>query len=116
LLDGDQELMTELIEIYCQNLPERLEAIRSAAAAQDLVALSKAAHALKSATGTFAAQGAYDALALLEISARTGDAAASSSAVNAALNAVDQVNRELMAYAATGNNALCLPELEKALS
>lgn len=109
LLDGDQELMTELIEIYRQNLPERVEAIRNGAAANDLVALSKAAHALKSATGTFGAQAAYDALASLEISARTGDAAAASSAVVIALNAVEQFERELVSYSAHPTATIIAP-------
>ncbi len=87
--------LTELIEIFRENLPERLEAIRSSAASHDLPTLTKAAHALKSAIGTFAAQSAHEALASLEQLARQGNAAKCGDAVSTALHEVSRFEAEL---------------------
>lgn len=46
-MGGDEELMVELVELFLEDLPERLQEIEAALAAGDAEALSRAAHTLK---------------------------------------------------------------------
>jgi len=65
-LSGDEELMTDVIRLFLEDLPARLTAIRDAVTSQDAEALRRAAHALKGMAANLSALGLLEAAGLLE--------------------------------------------------
>ena len=86
-VDGDEEIFGELCDIFLDDAPKRLAAIRTALEARDAKALRAAAHAFKGAAGVFDATGIVDAARRLE---QMGD--------QARLEGADGVFRELEIY------------------
>jgi HPt (histidine-containing phosphotransfer) domain-containing protein len=72
-LQGDGELLAELADVFLKDHPRLLSAIRNSLSEGDLIGLERAAHAIKSSVGNFAAQRAVDAAFNLEKAARSGD-------------------------------------------
>ncbi|MCI0700434.1 MAG: response regulator [Planctomycetia bacterium] len=69
-IDGDRELLGELIELFLDESPKLMGAIRTAVAAKDGERLRVSAHTLKGSVGVFAATPAHDAAARLEALSR----------------------------------------------
>ena len=65
-LSGDDELMTDVIRMFLEDLPVRLAAIKDAVTARNADALRAAAHALKGAAGNLSAGGLFEAACVLE--------------------------------------------------
>jgi HPt (histidine-containing phosphotransfer) domain-containing protein len=65
-VDGDQEIFSELCDIFLDDAPKRITAIRIALEARDGKALRAAAHAFKGAAGVFDAARIVDAARRLE--------------------------------------------------
>jgi signal transduction histidine kinase/CheY-like chemotaxis protein len=65
-LSDDQELMTDVIRIFLEDLPVRLAAIHDAVIDRDAQALRTAAHALKGAAANLSAGGLFEASRVLE--------------------------------------------------
>ncbi len=65
-LSGDEELMTDVIRVFLEDLPVRLAAIKDAVTGRNAEALRAAAHALKGAAGNLSAGGLFDAARVLE--------------------------------------------------
>lgn len=55
-VEGEPDLIVELIELYAEDAPHRLAAIRGALATGDLAALRRAAHALKGSSASLGAR------------------------------------------------------------
>jgi HPt (histidine-containing phosphotransfer) domain-containing protein len=55
-VEGEPDLVVELIDLYADDTPRRLDAIRSALAARDLAALRWAAHGLKGSSASLGAR------------------------------------------------------------
>jgi PAS domain S-box-containing protein len=72
-IEGDAELLSELITLFLEDAPHHLESLREAIAGQDLKALEQAAHTLKGAASNMCAQKVFEAAQRLEFLARTGD-------------------------------------------
>ena len=53
---GEPDVVVELIDLYAEDTPRRLTAMRGAAAAGDLVALRRAAHGLKGSSASLGAR------------------------------------------------------------
>ncbi len=70
---GDQQLLRELVDLFLEDLPERLASVRKAVRKRDAQALSSAAHALKGAVSHFAARDTSEFALKLERMGRTGD-------------------------------------------
>ena len=68
--DNDEQLLQELIELFRLDCPRMLKQIDDAITAEDPRALELAAHALKGAIGTFAAQPSFEAALRLEMMGR----------------------------------------------
>ena len=55
-VEGEPDLVVELIDLYAEDTPRRLAAIRSAWAAGDLTALRRAAHGLRGSSASLGAR------------------------------------------------------------
>lgn len=69
---GGGKLLAQMIDLFLKHGPERIGAIRSAAAAGDAAALERAAHTLKSSAGNLGAGALQDAAARAEEQAASG--------------------------------------------
>ena len=65
-LSGDDELMTDVIRLFLEDLPVRLAAIKDAVTGRNADALRAAAHALKGAAANLSAGGLFEAARVLE--------------------------------------------------
>ena len=65
-LSGDQDLMTDVIRVFLEDLPVRLAAIKDAVTTRNANALREAAHALKGAAANLSAGALFEAAGVLE--------------------------------------------------
>jgi HPt (histidine-containing phosphotransfer) domain-containing protein len=72
-VDGDTDLLKELLGLFFAECPQRLAQIRDAIAKGDAENLQRAAHTLKGSVGNFAARAAFEAAERLELLGRAGD-------------------------------------------
>lgn len=72
---GDPELLHELAQLFLDDCPQRLSALRDALARRDRSALETAAHTLKGSAGYIGASDVFAAAAEVEAIARSGDLA-----------------------------------------
>jgi HPt (histidine-containing phosphotransfer) domain-containing protein len=73
LMDGDRELLLELIDVFLEDAPQRIQAVRSALADRNADAVYRAAHALKGSAGNFGAPEVVRRANRLEALAREND-------------------------------------------
>ncbi|MCC6642511.1 MAG: Hpt domain-containing protein [Deltaproteobacteria bacterium] len=72
-LDGDEDLLAELVDTMKAEAPKLLHEVRVAADAADAALVARAAHTLKGAVSNFGARAAADAALRLEKMGRTAD-------------------------------------------
>jgi PAS domain S-box-containing protein len=77
-LEGDAELLDELIGLFLEDCPQRLTSVHDALARGDMEDLAQVAHTLKGAAGNLCAPLVQDAAKHLEAAARQGDVQAAS--------------------------------------
>lgn len=65
-MEGDEELLLEMIELFLEDCPSQMESIRTALASRDPEMLTNAAHAFKGSVGNFGARTSYDAAQRVE--------------------------------------------------
>jgi two-component system sensor histidine kinase/response regulator len=82
-VEGDEELLAEMIQLYMEDVPRALEAMRSALQQNDMHALERAAHSLKGSSANLAAKTAAEAAQRLEQDAKRGDAVGAEASVAA---------------------------------
>jgi len=70
---GDGELLGELAQIFLEDCPTRLSAIKAGLERRDAVALQEAAHALRGSVANFGAVQAVEAALKLELMGKAGD-------------------------------------------
>ena len=87
-LDGDVELLGQLVEMFFQECPDYLGEIRAAIDSQDQEALRKSAHGLKGPVSTLSLTTALDAVLQLE-------GIGKSESMEGAQSAYDDLDREL---------------------
>ena len=90
-LMGDRGIVNHILKSFGSNLENQLKAIRSAVEAQDMTAISRAAHALKGAAANLSAEPLRAACHALETAGKAQDLA---TAVTSAA-AIDQAAKEL---------------------
>ena len=66
LVDGDRELLVDIIDLFLEQIPESLSAIHQAIADGNGQALDRAAHKLKGSLGNFGKKAAYEHALRLE--------------------------------------------------
>jgi HPt (histidine-containing phosphotransfer) domain-containing protein len=71
-LDGDRELLRELIGLYLEDEPSLIDQMAAAVSAGDAPRLARSAHTLKGSVGNFCAPAAHGAAAALELAGREG--------------------------------------------
>ena len=71
-LEGDQDLMRELLEMFCTDSQTTLMKARQALAREDLAEMSRAAHTLKGMLKNLSLNAAAEIAAALETAARNG--------------------------------------------
>jgi signal transduction histidine kinase/CheY-like chemotaxis protein len=72
-LEGDEELLLEIINIFFADSPLLLQQVLDAAASQDAVGLARAAHKLKGTVSVFGSRPATEAALVLETMGRVND-------------------------------------------
>jgi HPt (histidine-containing phosphotransfer) domain-containing protein len=73
-LEGNPELLTELIQLFLGEAPQLIEAMRKALQRGDMQGLGRSAHSMKGAASNFLAHGTVSAASNLESDAKKGDA------------------------------------------
>ena len=73
LMDGDRELLLELIGVFLEDAPQRIQGVRGALADHDSEAVYRAAHALKGSAGNFGAPEVVSRANRLEALAQEND-------------------------------------------
>jgi two-component system sensor histidine kinase/response regulator len=76
-VEGDQELLAEMIRLFQADMPQLLGTMRNALRQGDMTLLERSAHSMKGAAGNLSAKVAVDAASHLEQSAKNGDAESS---------------------------------------
>jgi HPt (histidine-containing phosphotransfer) domain-containing protein len=72
-VDGDIEILHDLLRIFANEAPVTLEKLRAAVELKDASAIQFAAHRLKGSVGNFGARDAVQAAVSLEAMAKKGD-------------------------------------------
>ncbi len=65
--DGDEEFLTELVEIFTNDIPEQLSRIKEAVDNRNSKGLEKSAHKLKGAVSNFVENAAFETALTLEM-------------------------------------------------
>lgn len=76
LLGLGPQLVADMLTKFLEYVPERLDALDAALAADDVPQMAKEAHAIKSTSGNVGAHALMDFARQIEHAAREGDAAA----------------------------------------
>src|SRR5690349_9835853 len=72
-LEGDTELIREVADLFLEECPGQMDAIRQAIGSRDAVSLEHAAHSLKGSLSIFVAPEAIQAAQELESKGHAGD-------------------------------------------
>jgi HPt (histidine-containing phosphotransfer) domain-containing protein len=89
--DDDEELLTEIFQVFVAEAPGRRQGIEAALASGDFEQLARLAHALKGVAGTMFAEPLRQAAYELEIAARSGDRERTAACIPLVLDRVDGV-------------------------
>lgn len=72
---GEPDVLTEILHLFLDDVPRRIETLRAALGAGDAVAVQRAAHSLKGSSGNIGARAMYDVCRQLDDGAKAGDLA-----------------------------------------
>jgi two-component system, sensor histidine kinase and response regulator len=72
-VDGDQELLTDLVAIFLEDCPKRLQELAQAAKEDNASGVRQAAHSLKGMVAGFKASSAHALAAEMEVLGKGGD-------------------------------------------
>lgn len=97
-VQGDEELLRELVSTFLEELPRMMQMIHAAIDANDASPVQRAAHTIKGALGHFGAQTGYDLAYRVETCGRSGDMQAAAEAVPALEQAMEKLTPILLDY------------------
>ena len=97
-LGGDEELISDVIDIFLEDYPTRRAAIESAVSGRDLEVLHREAHSLKGSASHLAASSVVEAAGALEAIAVAGDVAAIDSQYARLLREMEQLATDLREF------------------
>ncbi len=72
-VDGDLELLADLVEIFLEDCPRLMSEIQQAVADQNGDALERSAHAFKGSVGNFTTKSPFEVAMRLELMGRQGN-------------------------------------------
>lgn len=98
---GDSELLQEMAQLFLEEYPSQLEAVRAAVQARDPKALERSAHSLKGSVGNFGAAAAQDAALRLELLGRRGDLQEVDQALGCLESALSSLQPEMQSLASS---------------
>jgi two-component system, sensor histidine kinase and response regulator len=90
-VEGDQELLAEMIQLFLADAPQLLGAMRHALLLGDMILLERSAHSMKGAAGNMSALVTANAAQQLEQSAKKGDTELSKGYLAALEGAVERL-------------------------
>jgi two-component system sensor histidine kinase/response regulator len=90
-VEGDQELLAEMIQLFLADAPQLLDAMRKALQQGDMILLERSAHSMKGAAGNMSALVTVNAALQLEQSAKKGDTESSRANLAALEGAVERL-------------------------
>jgi len=70
---GEPDVLAEVLGIFLEEVPRRIQRLRIALAAGDIVEVARSAHSLKGSAGNIGAADLYDICTRLDAQARDGD-------------------------------------------
>ncbi len=94
-VEGDHELLNELIQLYVEDAPGLLAAMRDALERGNMPDLERSAHSMKGAAGNLCAQSTSAAAAQLEHNAKAGDLAGAKESLESLEIIVERLVRSL---------------------
>ena len=97
LMEGDRDLLRELIGVFLEDAPQRIEGVRRALADRDAEALYKAGHALKGSAGNFGAANVVSRAVRLEALAKENDLEGAAAQFKSLVADMDDLVGELIA-------------------
>jgi len=95
---GDRELMKSVMEVFLEEAPQLMAAIRRALGAEDLSALRLAAHTLKGSLRYLGKSRAFDLAFSLETMARSGDLSQAEELIAVLDGQIEQLTKTLREY------------------
>ena len=95
-LEGSQELLAELIDLFLGEAPQLIDAMRNGLEKGDMQELSRSAHSMKGAASNFMACGTANAAAQLENDAKNGDVESAKASLAALEAATERLLPELV--------------------
>jgi two-component system, sensor histidine kinase and response regulator len=90
-VEGDQELLAEMIHLFREDVPQLLDAMRNALQQGDMKSLERSAHSMKGAAGNLSAYVVVDAALRLEQDAKNRDAESSRASLATLQGAIDRL-------------------------
>jgi len=95
-VDGDMELLQEMVELFLKGLPGLLSNVQDSVKRRDAKALESAAHTLKGLVGNFGARSAFEVALQLENLGRQGDLTEAESAYRALKQEIENLKPALV--------------------
>jgi HPt (histidine-containing phosphotransfer) domain-containing protein len=95
-VEGDQELLTEIIHLFQENAPRLLSAMRDALQSGDMATLERTAHSLKGAMSNLSANAAAATAQQLESDAKNNNVESATENIAEVERAVKQLLQVLM--------------------
>ena len=97
-VQGDEELLRELVSTFLDELPRLMQSMRAALEAHDAKSLQRHAHTLKGALGHFGAADSYETALRVEVCGRDGDMQNAADALPALEQAMAELTPVLLNY------------------
>jgi signal transduction histidine kinase/CheY-like chemotaxis protein len=97
-LDDDEELLTDMVDIFLKNRDKHMSALRGALEQGDSAAVQFVAHTLKGEVGNFYAEDAVNAALRLEQMGRAGELSHGWSALTDLERALEELEAPLLSY------------------
>jgi two-component system sensor histidine kinase/response regulator len=94
-LDGNEELLAELIQLFLEEAPLLIATMREALQKADMPTLGRTAHSMKGAASNFLAYGVANAALNLEKETKNGDIESSKASLAALESALERLLPEL---------------------
>ena len=97
-VEGDRELLDEIVRIFCEQCPKTVSEMQSAVQLADLPLVERAAHSLKGSASNLGASGVAQSAAELEQTARSGNPSPLASQFHQLESAVEKLLHELETF------------------